>query len=94
MKLLPINDHPSNLDPEACLVAEDRIGRWSIYRVKTGFVAIVAHKAVEGVFSTEREVRELIEELVPSGPSSLSETFSPESTRRDGPVLREGAENV
>lgn len=90
MRTLPINEHPSNSDPEACLVAEDRIGRWSIYRVKAGFVAIVSHKAVEGVFSTEREARELIEELVPSWPSSLSETFSPASTRRDGQVLREG----
>ena len=41
-----------------------------------GFVAIVNHKAVDGLFKTEREARDLIEDLSPQGPSSLAETFA------------------
>lgn len=76
MNTLAINEHPSNLDREARLIAEDRAGRWSIYSVKGGFVAIVSHRAVEGIFATEREARGIIEELAPSGASSLAETFA------------------
>lgn len=75
-QLIAIKDHPSNIDPSARIVAEDRLGRWSIYSVNGGFVLIVSHKAVEGLFATERDAHEAREMLLPDGPSSLAETFA------------------
>jgi len=73
---IAIADHPSNLDKTARLVSEDRAGRWSVYAVKGGFVGIVDHRAIEGLFTNERDAHDTINLLIPAGPSSLSETFA------------------
>jgi hypothetical protein len=63
--IIPLNEHPSNLDKTARIVAEDRAGTWTIYSVKGGFVVtlpgswgtdgIPGLRAIEGVFETEAE---------------------------------------
>lgn len=41
MKLIPIAEHPHNLDPSACIVCIDHPTGDFIARVRAGFVAIV-----------------------------------------------------
>lgn len=41
MPLIPISQHPHNLDPSACVVSIDHATRSFVARVQAGFVAIV-----------------------------------------------------
>lgn len=52
--IIPLNEHPSNLDKQARIVAEDRAGRWTVYAVTGGFVlTLEGHRAVTGLFPTQ-----------------------------------------
>lgn len=58
---IPLSEHPSNLDPTARIVSEDRAGRWTVYAVKGGFVLTLAGlRAVPGLFASEREAHNAI----------------------------------
>lgn len=41
MPLIPISQHPHNLDPSACIVSIDHASHSFVAQVRAGFVAIV-----------------------------------------------------
>ena len=63
LNFIPLNDHPSNLDQTACLVAEDRGGAWTVYRVKGGYCLVSKGSAVSDLFTTERDAIAVANEL-------------------------------
>lgn len=61
MKIIPTAEHPSNLDPTARIVWENRAALATVYRVKGGFVATVGVGAYNTVFSTQGDAVKAIE---------------------------------
>lgn len=60
MQMIPISEHPSNLDRTARLVLESVHDRWSVYSVKGGFVLITKGRAVVGLFPTDVAARDAL----------------------------------
>ena len=56
MSLIPVSQHPLNLDPTATLVSGSR-ERMSIFRTSKGFVAVLNGMAPADIFATESDAR-------------------------------------
>lgn len=57
-QLIPLANHPSNLDRTATLISGPIYRGRDIYRVRGGFLATLGDLAIAGLFNSEREAAE------------------------------------
>lgn len=57
MKIIRLDEHPSNLDPTATIVGSSRsMGRPGVYKVRRGYVAALPNEmAIDGHFASGDE---------------------------------------
>jgi len=64
-RLIPIADHPSNLDPTAVLVSPTTEHRYTVYKCAPGFVVTIPFEhALQGYFTTKEQATLAAEDYV------------------------------